>query len=337
MLTIRRVFCASALLLCALAPVSRATPLYADTFDIDDSAAWNVNKGVINSSNVNVTLPSSDSSSSAQFGYDYSALGIPAAPHTLDGSTRGLRLRSNLGPAASVNGATSRTAAVSVSPTAQSFTAPFKLTVDVWGNYVGGTSLNPSGSNATECMSVGIRTAGTTPTYSFNPNGALMFATVRDGGTTNTDYRAYTNAGNAAAASGWYQAGTAAASLDNGNAYYSFLGTHSAPAFQQTTYPTEQTGTTPNGTVSFAWHTMTILDDGTNATWSIDGTPIAVVPLSAATLSGGDILLGSFDTNNGSSAGDGIELNFDLFDNLVVEAVVPEPASLGAVVTLGSP
>src|SRR5438445_9531414 len=118
-------------------------------------------------------------------------MGIPAAPHTTVGTTKGLRLRSNLGPVSSVNGTTSKTAAVSVSPTGQSFTAPYKVTVDAWGNYLG--PLGASGANATECMSVGVGTNGTTPIYSFNPSGALTFATVRDGGTTNTDYRIYTN------------------------------------------------------------------------------------------------------------------------------------------------
>lgn len=311
--------------LCIPAIVS-AVPLYNDDFTVDSSASWNINKAVINSSNVSVPLSPSDPSSSAEFAWDYSAMGIPSAPHTLDGSTKGLRLRSNLGAVSSVNGTTQRTCAITVAPTGQSFTGSYVVQYDLWSNYIGGTSLNPSGSNATECVNSGIGASGTKAQYSFDPAGALMFANVHDGGTTNTDYRIYPAAANLAASSGFYKAGTAAANLDNTDPYYAFLGTHMAPAYQQTTYPSSQTGTTPAGTTAFAWHTVTIGNDGTTVTWSIDGVALAMIPVSSAgTWAGTDIFLGSFDTNNGSSSGNGIDLNFDVFDNLTV---VPEPASI---------
>ncbi len=308
----RRFFVSLFAALCFAARVNAAT-LYSDDFNVDDSASWNINKA--NTASSSTSLPVSDTTNSAEFGYDYGTnMGIPVAPHTTDSSTKGLRLRSNI--SGGISGA------VSVSPTGLSLPAAgYRLQFDAWGNFVNG------GANSTEAMSVGIGTTGTVPQWSFNPNGALGFATVRDGGTTNTDFRVYLNSGNQAATTGYYQAGNTAASLDNANSYYSFLPAQTVPVAQVTLFPTQAGTATPVGTISFAWHTVTVDNDGTDATWSIDGKAIAVVPLSAATLAGSNFYLGSFDTNNGSSSGNGQLLNFDLIDNLSVISV-PEPSTI---------
>src|SRR5437763_15756774 len=107
--------------------VSQGAAIFSDNFNVDSSANWNINKAVINASNVSVTLASSDPSSSAEFAYDYSAMGIPVAPNSGDASTMGLRLRSNLGAVSSVNGATQKTCGISVSPTGQSFSGAYQI------------------------------------------------------------------------------------------------------------------------------------------------------------------------------------------------------------------
>src|SRR5204863_5113073 len=57
--------------------------LYSDDFNTNSSANYNVY----------ITPGATGPSSDATFLYDYSALGIPSAPHTSDASTLGLRLR----------------------------------------------------------------------------------------------------------------------------------------------------------------------------------------------------------------------------------------------------
>jgi len=59
------------------------TTLFTDNFDTDTTANWVTNG--INADN------------DATFNYDYSADGVPKAPHTVGTSTRGLRIRSHLG------------------------------------------------------------------------------------------------------------------------------------------------------------------------------------------------------------------------------------------------
>src|SRR5436305_1498239 len=107
----RKVHAILAAVLCAPV-VCSASAIFNDDFSTDDSASWNINKAVIDSGSASHTLASTDGSSIAEFGYDYSALGIPPAPHTTDGSTKGLRLRTNLQAVASINGTTSRTTGI---------------------------------------------------------------------------------------------------------------------------------------------------------------------------------------------------------------------------------
>jgi len=96
-----------------------------------------------------------------------------------------------------------------------------------------------------------------------------------------------------------------------------------------------QTGSTDAGEMSFKWRRVDIEVNGGFATWSVDGLAIAKIDLSTVTLGGGNILFGHSDTNTGSStdANDTL-LNVTLIDNISV-SVVPEPASLSAILGLG--
>ena len=121
--------------------------LYSQNFDVDDTANW--------------TYTVAGSDGLADYFYDYGAsAGIPAAPNS-GGTTRGMKLQANL-TAATFGGG-------SASPNGQTFTGDYKVTFDLWSNYLGadsttgGTGINPIGttSGSTMLSTYGILTSGT--------------------------------------------------------------------------------------------------------------------------------------------------------------------------------
>jgi hypothetical protein len=311
-----RLVAAAMVALCAVIfpAVSSAQTLYSDDFNADSSASYNIF----------VTPGATGPSSDATFAYDYSALGIPSAPHSTGGSTLGLRLRTdNL-----QNSVGTVVGAVAVATKTLSLPSQYVVSVDVWGNYIGGTSIAASGANGTTGAAMGIGTSGTSLQYIAANDGLLVDAIHDNGGGANQAYRVYTDAThpNPTTANYW-AAGTGANSATFSDPYYSFLTSHTAPSAQTTLSPSTQGGSTPVGIIGFAWHTMTIVQDGVNVTWAIDGHTIATVPDSALTFGGSQVSLGADDTGlSGNSAANNQTLNADIWDNLII--TVPEPTSL---------
>jgi hypothetical protein len=296
--------------------LSSAQTIFSDPFN---SAASSANY------NVYITAGATGPSSDATFAYDYSALGIPAAPHTTDATTLGLRLRvDNLqSSVGTVVGA------VAVATKGLSLPSHYVVSADVWGNYIGGTSITASGANGTTGTAMGIGTSGNSLQYIAGNDGFLADAIHDTGGGANQAYRVYTDATHPnPTTSSYFAAGTGANSATYSDPYYSFLTSQSAPAAQVTLSPTTQGGSTPAGLISFAWHTMTISQDGVNVTWAIDGHTIATVPDSALTFGGSQISLGADDTGlTGSSVALNQTLNADIWDNVTI-VETPEPASI---------
>ena len=285
--------------------------LYSQNFNVDDSANWTVN------ATVGIDYI-------ANFAYDYSAIGVPAAPN--GSGTIGLKLTAN--NSAGILGG------LSVSPNGQSFSGNYQVSFDMWQNYVG--PLGPGGSGTTQFSMYGIGTSGTTVSTigGFNVNSGVGFGTTLDGGSA-SDYRAYSSAALTSYASGnaVYQA--PAGAINNSAAYYAYYTPQSAPANQVTLFP-GQTGSTDPGETSFAWRRVVIDVVGGFATWSIDGLALAKIDLSTVTLGGGNIFLGFDDTNAGISAdANRATLNVTLYDNLQVVAV-PEPSTM-SLLLLGLP
>src|SRR5262245_45050318 len=109
----------------AVPAVCFGATLYSENFDADPTANWTVkNNGL--------------GTNAANFFFDYSTAGIPSAPHSTGGSTRGLKLGANLNsataPAAGIPG-------ITASPTGQSFTGNYTLRFDWWANYIGPLNL----------------------------------------------------------------------------------------------------------------------------------------------------------------------------------------------------
>jgi hypothetical protein len=308
----------AALGLIAISPAGLAQVLFTESFDVDPTANWTVNI-------LGVGL------SDANFNFDYSSVGIPSAPHS-GGTTRGLRLRAN-----QYGGATAAfPSGVSVSPTGASFAGDYRVQFDLWQNYNG--RLDGGGSGSTQITGAGLGTAGSSAQVAGQGTvDSIFFGTSGDGGSS-VDYRAYSPSTTAGytAASGVFAAGTGTSpdARNNSHPYYAVWGGSLAPAAQVSLYP-QQTNATAVGAQGFAWRDVVIEKSGGFVTYSIDGTLIAKVDLSAAgTLGGGNILFNHFDINASISADpNSPALLFGVVDNVVV-TVVPEPA-VGALALLG--
>jgi len=310
--------------------LASATTLFSDDFSTDDSASWTKN-----------FAPTANSGlQSAQFAFDYSTFGIPAAPGSSD--TKGLRLRANV-PADTTRPA-GVTSGLSVSPTGQNFGTNYRATFYAWSNFNGaanasGLADNANSEGGTNNVMFGIGTSGTVPLVVGNTglvtNGAMDgigFATTGDGGITN-DYRIYPASGTIVpTGDSRYAAGATA----NTTSYYTNLfPAVSAPAVQQTLSTAEygsdasntQAGQTQPGAFGFAWHQVVLTKNGNTVTWDVDGSRIATQDVSAITLGGNNIGLGVSDVNGSTTRHP--SLLFTVFDNLQVSDVVPEPASLG--------
>lgn len=305
----------------ALASPAVGQTLYSQDFDVDDTANWTVNGG-----------PSDES---ADFFFDYSTLGIPAAPNSAGGSTRGVKLQANVFDG--IFGG------MSVSPNGQSFTGDYSMTFDWWENSLGPLDVGATGS--TQLGQFGIQTSGTFANWPGSADGTF-FAITGDGGSA-VDYRIYSIE---RSVSYQFPANTdingdmipdsmdglgqpiddhatyLAASRNNTAALYAtaFPGNQSAPTLQQTTYAS-QTGATQAGAAGFAWNAMEIRKVGNIVSLFANGVEILKVDQTnyVTPNAGTNILLGHADINAGTNQVDPnfATLEFSLFDNLKVTAL----------------
>ena len=276
------------------------TTVFSDTFDTNSAANWIVNK--------------SSSDTAVAFNFDYSTLGIPSAPHSTGGTTLGVQMKANL--------TLGVCAALSISPTNQSFSGDYRLHFDGWINVNG--PFPAGGASSTEYLTAGIGTAGNRTEWTTNANAdGFYFSADGDGGvsassTTFGDYSGYIG-------KNWQNAGTgiyAAGSLDNANPYYTsaFPTGQSAPALQQANYP-QQTGSLNPGTFGLAWHDVIVSRRGSTVNWAVDGILFATI--SNATFTASNVFVGFWDPF--ASLTDNTNLSFGLVDNLRVEVPAVAP------------
>jgi hypothetical protein len=274
--------------------------VFADNFDANTATNWIINK--------------SSSDNSVAFNFDYSTLGIPSAPHSTNGTTLGAQMKANL--------TLGVVAALSISPTNQSFSGDYRLHFDAWMNVNGPL---PGGPGSTEFLTAGLGTSGTRTEWTGNASAdGFYFSADGDGGvsstsTTTGDYAGYIGSAWQNAASGIYAAG----SLDNANAYYTsaFPTGQSAPALQQANFP-QQTGALSSGTFGLAWHDVIISRRGSTVNWSVDGILFATI--SNATFASSNVFVGFWDPFASLSSNNVI--NFGLVDNVRVEAPAVAPS-----------
>lgn len=290
-------------------PTTVYSQLYSENFDVDPTANWTVNP----STGANTT------DTSADFFFDYSTVGIPSAPNSTGGTTRGLRMQANE--------TTGVFGGLSTSPIGQDFSANanYKLTFDWWANANGPFPVGGTGS--TQLSTYGIRTSGTTSQWPGAVQDSIWFAGSGEGGSS-ADWRAYSPTAGTSYADGnaVYAAPVAqgAATRNSTNTYYhtEFTG-YTPPAAQATLYP-NQTGTTQLGAAGFKWHQVEIAQLGTDVTYKVNGFLIATVPVAHDTVAaGGNIFFGHSDINATTAAADpnADAMLFTLIDNVKVSAI----------------
>ena len=332
----RRLFLMQAVaILLAVPSVSKAVDLYTENFDVDHTANWSVFSGPTDFTDTDFS-DGDQSSNQANFFFDYSTVGIPSAPNSAGGSTRGLKIMANQD--GDLDGITPPLTGISVSPTGQSFTGDYKVTFDWWTNFAGPA---PTGSTGTTQLStMGVMSTNTVANYAGSADG-VFFASTLDGGSS-ADFRIYSPEraisyqipalnGGPADQDDLGQpidghANHLAASRNNTAALYqTALPAGTPPAAQEALYP-QQTGTAQAGSPSFAWRTVEITKVGKIITWKVNGTELIKLDTtnykSTAPPLGGNILFGHADINAGAS-GDPLrfDLIFSLFDNIQVSSI----------------
>ena len=291
--------------------------LFSDNFDVNSTANWTVNSNFGGATNA------------ANFFFDYGTVGIPSAPNSLGGSTRGLKLGANL-----LGVSTPSLAGISVSPTGQSFTGNYTLKFDWWHNWLGssttGLGASAGGSGSTQLSTFGIRTSGTVANRAGIADSVFFGAT--GDGASSTDFRTYSSEKQTGYIVGDGHNTYAAGSQNSSAALYQtlFPAGASAPAAQIGISPTTQSGLTLAGTAGFRWHDVEISQVNDIVTWKIDGTLIATLDTTSLTnaTGGNNILFGMADTSTGAGTPANIfeQLDFTLIDNVNVIAV-PEPTT----------
>jgi len=284
-------------------------------------------------SSVNYTTAASNPSTSfATFGYDYSVLGIPSAPHSGDASTKGLRLEANTAAPAAIG-------AVNVY-TALSFTGDYRVRFDAWLNVNG--DFPDGGSGSTQYLTTGVGSDGSTINLVANTGKGGWFAVNGENG-SGIDYRLYKNGTLQGVATGQYGAGTASDARSGANAYYSQFGNLDIATFPvqgaNNGGPAQQTGISAVGSFGMAWHDVILdvdADGGTGGAASmkvtVDGLVIGTLDAGAngAFTSDGKLNFGFSDPSSNNA--DNPSLLFGVIDNLVVS--VPEPSTY-ALVAMG--
>lgn len=294
--------------------------LFSDNFNTDTSASWRTN----------VADPADGF---VEFAWDYGTLaGIPPAPATTDGTTKGLRMRcGNVFPQLS---------GLSVSPRGGNFTGNYRLKFDMWINYNG--PLPDGGAGSTQHFDAGVGTVGDTPVYFNNPSAdGVWFTCSGDGadGATFGDYTAYIGSIAQNDDTGFYAAGTGTVNSglrDHANPFYTSLwGGQAAPAEQLALYP-GQTGVANLGNAGMAWHTVVITKVADTVTWQMDGITIATVTNDPVNLST-NVFVG-YQDRFAVTISDAPEMSFGLVDNLRVEtfaAAPPAPISITSIKIVG--
>lgn len=314
------------------ATAARAQLIYSEDFSLDDSTNWVVNNGDLGSNYVN-------------FQFDYTTAGLPPAPHSQGGNTKGLKMSpdivagTHIGSAA-VNG-------VSVTPTNFSVSENFDMHADMWVNYNGSgpatLQTNGSGSGSTVVYGCGYGTAGTTAQVAGSIDSILCGMQTDNG--SSAEARMYGSAQAGSYQNGVYQStGTVIPSFPGEpfvynnptgtRAFYSQATWNAVPApnwtnfFPNTMPPQAQIDLYPKqtniicdlGAPDFAWHDVEVQKVGNVIVYLIDGHTVATGNYSSAGTPAADkLVFTAFDINSTPSTDPNFaNVNFVVFANIVV-------------------
>lgn len=258
--------------------------------------------------------------------FDYSGLGIPTAPSSGDATTFGLKLEANMSAGA--------IAAVTLHTVTQ-FTGDYTVKFDMW--------INANGPLSTSVGSTQMLTAGVggnavavngSTSSSVPQTGSGGWTAVTGEGGAAVDFRMVKGAADQGVATNQFAAGTAAAARDGANAYYAqFTPINIADLPVQGANnggSPAQTGSTPAGSVGFAWRAVELRVDANAGTggapameWYIDGLRIGTLDAGAsgAFVAAGSATIGYWDPF--ASISSDPTYSFGLVDNLRVLEAAP--------------
>lgn len=284
--------------------LTAATVLYSDDFDADTSANWAVfNEGQNGTPDFDV-----------KFSFDYSAVGIPAAPNTVGGTTRALRLTVNK------NDDVADRAAVSLFPKDQVFGGNYALRFDMWMNYPG-AAFGAGGEGSTEFSFFGLNFLGDKMSWPFSlDSDGLAFAATGEGGAAG-DYRTFEGVTGQAMAR---KTGTAGGFLDHDGAGgpedENFLLPKDHPL--QVMFPTPPYES--EGSPGKHWVEVEVRQENNEIVWSINGYEMSRRPNSSP-WTGGNIMLGYMDVF--ASICIPKDQGYVLYDNVRVVSLEDQPST----------
>lgn len=299
-MTPMKLLTATILLAALAAPSARAqeTVLFSDDFDTDTASQWDVFDGSGNGT----------PDYTAQFNFDYATLGIPSAPNSTGGTTRGVKFTVNK------NDDVADVAGVSAYPKGKSFSGDFALRADMWLGYNGGAF---GGTGSTEYGTFGINHAGNKVTWddaNLTDSDGVWFAVTGEAGTgTSGDYRAYEGlAGAAPVRLGVFDAGFLDRDGDG-------TPENEVNPDQLLTFPLKAILPAPPGETPGApgkqWVQVEVRQRNGEVTWLINGFVIASRQ-NASGFNSGNVMIGNMDVF--ASIANPKEQNFAVFDNVRV-------------------
>jgi len=279
--------------------------LFSDNFDTDTTSQWNVFEGS------GTGVPDF----TAQFNFDYSTHGIPSAPGSVGGTTRGVKLTVNN------NDNTPDTSAVSIFPKDQTFSGNYAVRFWMWINYNGGPY---GGTGSTEFGIQGINHAGDKVVWSSAPESdGVFFAVTGEGGAAG-DYRSFIGIPGGPFIR---QTGLDSGILDrdaNGVVDQEAVSTNPATSPLRTIFPSPpfETPEVPGK----QWVLGEVRQLNGFVTWSLNGWVIAELDAGSMATFSGNFMLGTMDIF--TSIADPRADNFVLYDNVEVvnlDVVTPLP------------
>jgi hypothetical protein len=303
-----------------VAPLAARAAVFSDNF----------NNAVTSAGNYSV-VSTDNTSAFPTYAYDYSAMGIPSAPHSGDSSTLGVRLDANLS-------GTPQAEAVTLQ-TLTSFTGDYTVKFDAWINVNG--PFPAGGNGSTNYIAGGVGGDGTTNNFVANTGKGGWFAVNGENG-SGIDYRLYKDAALQGVATAQYGAGTATNARNGENGYYDAFGSYDIANYPvqgaNNGGPAQQTGISDHGSFGMHWHQVTLYVDDNGGTAGAPLTQVFADGLYIGKLDGGYVSNGSLTLSYSDPTTNQSDLpthSFALIDNLSVETGVPEPATIALLVPAG--
>jgi hypothetical protein len=329
-----------------------AQQVYYQDFHTDDSANWVTNYSAANG----------PANSYVNLNFDYSIIGIPAAPHSVGGNTKAMKMSPDYAANSGlVNGAA--VPGVSCSPVNFSITANFDMHADMWINYNGANpppatlTTGGGGSGSTILYGCGYGTAGSAACVAGSTDAILVGTTTDTGSSAQMRMYGPSALGQASYQNGTYQstgtttpgypgepfvynnpAGTRAfesqatwTGLPQPN-WTNWFPSTKPPLSQMVLYH-QQTNIQCNiGALDFGWHDVEVQKVGNVIVYLIDGHTAATGNYSSAgTPAGSELVFSAFDINSSiSTDANFTNLNFVLFTDIVV-------SNLAQVVNVSAP